>query len=193
MAWPNETVLQSKFRGPLLCSWLSTLVRSQRHFIASAVIFSRKWLAQLVSQTPERRPPSSVWCFSCTTLGKSIPLPVWPAILYSCILDPNLGAVFVILFSFEFIPLLFIPIAWNNPSCLVGFCVAKALFVYLPQYWNSNQSKFSILLYPNYRKQYKKSFLEFTKFCKGSCHLVCSCVYNSWVVVIIIANFELRK
>ena len=67
------------------------------------------------------------------------------------------------------------------------------LFVYLPQYWNSNQSKFSILCYPNYRNEHKKPFLECTKFCKGSCHLVCSCVFNSWVVVIIIGIFELRK
>ena len=53
VAWPNETVLQSKLRCPLL----STLDKSQKHFIVSAVIFGRKWLAQLVSQTPEQRPP----------------------------------------------------------------------------------------------------------------------------------------
>ena len=74
-----------------LYDWLSTLGRSQRHFIASAVIFSRKWLAQLVSQTPEWCPPLLVWCFSFTTLGKPIPVSVWAATLYSCILDPNLG------------------------------------------------------------------------------------------------------
>ena len=76
-------------------------------------------------------------------------------------------------YSFQLWIYLFIiySIAYNNPSCLVGFCLAKALFVYLPQYWNSIRSKFSILCYPNYRNHHKKSFLEFTKFCKGSCQL----------------------
>ena len=142
-------------------------------------------------KTPKWLPPSSVWRFSIYDFGQVnsyfclIRNIIW---LHFSLVAPNLREVFVTLFSFAFILSLFISSAWNNPSCLVQFCIAKALFVYLPQHWNSNsvlpilsQSPLEMLL------------RRFTKFCKGSCHPVYSCVCNSWVVVIIIDIFELQK
>ena len=81
----------TKLHGLLLCSSGFLLWAGHGHFIASAIIFSRKWLAWIVSQTPEWHPPSPVWCCSCMTLGKSIPLSVWATTSDGCILNPNLG------------------------------------------------------------------------------------------------------
>ena len=160
VAWPNETVLQSKLRGPLLCSSGFLLWAGHKSISLPLPSFlaGNDLLNSLVKHPSDVR---------------------WQSSLLFSALNSFLHCLFLL--------------QWNNPSCLIGFCIAKALFVYLPQYWNSNQSKFSILLYPHYWEQHKKSFLEFTKFCKGSCHLVCSCVYNSWVVVIIKSISELRK
>ena len=81
----------TKLHGPLLCSSGFPLWVGHRHFIASAIIFSRKWLVWIVSQTLEWHLPLPVWCCSCITLGKSIPLSVWATTSNGCFLNPNLG------------------------------------------------------------------------------------------------------
>ena len=195
VAWPKEIVLQSKLCGPLLLSSDFLLWTGHKGislplsaFLAGNDLlnpFIKHWSDIPLRQSGAFRVQfgASQFLFLCEPQHHIVAF--W---------TQTQGSLrFCFFFSFEFIPSLFIPIVSNNPSCLVGFCVAKALFVYLPQYSKSNQSKFSILPYPNYHKQHKKSFLEFTKFCKGSSHLFCSCLYNRWVVVIIIDIFELRK
>ena len=96
VAWPNETVLQLKLRGPLLCSscfqiWAGHKGISLR--LSSFLAGNDFLLNSLVKHRSDTPSPSPlpVWCFSCTTLSKSIPLSVWTATSYSWILDPNLG------------------------------------------------------------------------------------------------------
>ena len=118
--------------------WLRTSLwqrdRSQRHFIASVVINGKKWIAELVSQVPERRFSLASLVIFVYDLGRvNYPFCISSNIIY-LLFGTILRAVSVTLFSSELISSLFIPIAWNYPSCLVGFCVAKALFVYLREY-----------------------------------------------------------
>ena len=89
VAWPNETVLQSTLRGLLLCS--SLFLFWAGHIGISLPLSSFLAGNDLLNKSNTRATSPSVWCFSCTTLGNSVPLSVWAATLYSCILDPNSG------------------------------------------------------------------------------------------------------
>ena len=103
---------------------LSTLGRSQRDFIASAVIFARKWLAHLISQNTRStsHPRQSgafrlkLWASQFLFLSES-----QHYIVAFGLVGPILRAVFVTLFSFEFIPSLFILLPGRIYLVWLGF------------------------------------------------------------------------
>ena len=67
LAWPIETVPQSKLRGPLLCSSGFLLWADHKE-----AFFAGNDLLNSLVKYPSNIPYSPVWCFSFTTLGKSL-------------------------------------------------------------------------------------------------------------------------
>ena len=191
VVWPSKTVLQLKLydsllynSGFLLWAGHKGISLPLRSFLAG-----NNLLNSLV-KTPDQCPPLPVWCFLFMTLGKSVPLAVWATILYCCILDPSLGQ-FSLLFSALNLFLHFLSYCMEQ-SVLSGWVLhcKSVVCVFATILSNLGNTKFSTLCYPDYHNHYKKS--SNSQFCKGSCHPGYSCVYNSWVVIII-NIFELIK
>ena len=90
VAWPDETILLSKLRDPLLCS-SNFLIWAGYKGISLPLLsfFAGNDLLKSLVKHPSGVLPSPVWCFSFTNLGKLIPLSMWAATLFSCILNPN--------------------------------------------------------------------------------------------------------
>ena len=90
VAWPNETVLQSKLRGLLLSS-SSFLIWVGYKGISLPLpsILAGNDLLNFLVKHLSGVPISPVWCFSLATMSKSAPLSVWATTLYSFILDTN--------------------------------------------------------------------------------------------------------
>ena len=75
VAWPDEIVLLSKLRDPLLCS-SNFLIWAGYKGISLPLLsfFAGNDLLKSLVKHPSGVLPSPVWCFSFTNLGKSIPL-----------------------------------------------------------------------------------------------------------------------
>ena len=113
--------------------------------------------------------------------------------LHFGLVEPKLRTVFAILFSLN----LFLHCLSNclEQSILSGWvlCSKSVIFVFITiMKFLSNKVLNSVLTKLSQSLQ-KILLQKFTKFCKGSCHPVLSCIWNSWVAIIIIHIFELQK
>ena len=89
-------------------------------------------------------------------------------------MGPKLRAVFVTLFSFVFIPSLFIVLPGTIRFVLLGFCVAKAFFFVFTTIFKVKLVKvFNSMLPKSWQSLQEILLGRFTKFCKGSCHVTC--------------------
>ena len=123
--------------------------------------------------------PNFYFCLSCNI--------IW---LHFGLVEPKLRTVFAILFRLNlFLHCLSYCL---EQSILSGWvlCSKSVIFVFITMMkFLSNKVLNSVL--PKWSQSLQKILLQkFTKFCKGSCHPVLSCVWNSSFVIIIIHIFD---